>query len=148
MDEIKIPPAVQQLDPKNWVKAYADYLYLYTISRVNDEEQARDLVQETFLAGLQSMRNFSGKSSERTWLTAILKNKIFDVYRKRASGLKTEDMTNAMGEEPDFFHEDGHWRKEHAPQQFGIDDFETFAKKELNKTEFRLSSRIPVLIFI
>ena len=55
MDEIEAPPAGQLLQPKNWVKAYADYLYLYAISRVNDKEQARDLVQETFLAGLQNM---------------------------------------------------------------------------------------------
>ena len=67
------------------------------------------------------------------------------MYRKRASGLKTEDMTNAMGEEPDFFHEDGHWRKEHAPQQFGIDDFEPFAKKELNNVLQRCMQKLPPL---
>ena len=70
------------LDPRKWVAAHADYLYGYAITRVNDEEQARDLVQETFLAALQRVAQFEGRSSERTWLTSILKNKIVDVYRK------------------------------------------------------------------
>ncbi|MEB0279860.1 MULTISPECIES: sigma factor [unclassified Mucilaginibacter] len=65
-------PEIHQLDPKNWVKNHADYLYRYTITRVNDEEQSRDLVQETFLSALQGLQKFAGKSSERTWLTAIL----------------------------------------------------------------------------
>ncbi len=37
-------------DPHHWVKNHADYMYTYALSRINDEEQARDLVQETFLA--------------------------------------------------------------------------------------------------
>lgn len=145
MDELTKPPAGQPLDPKNWVTAYADYLYRYAISRVNDEDQARDLVQETFLAGLQSQLNFAGKSSERTWLTAILKNKIYDVYRKKANGLKTEEMNNSIGEEPDFFHEDGHWKKEHAPQQFGGDGFDPLAQKELNKALQLCLQKLPAL---
>jgi len=74
------------LNPHNWVSAHADYLYSFAITRLNDEEQAKDLVQETFLAALQKVNNFEGKSSERTWLTAILKNKIIDVYRKKIIG--------------------------------------------------------------
>ena len=66
---------------------HADYLYAYAISRISDEEQARDLVQETFLAALEKVDKFEGKSSERTWLTAILRNKIIDVYRKKSSDL-------------------------------------------------------------
>ena len=78
-----------QLDPHTWVKSHADYLYAYTIKRISDDEQAKDLVQETFLAALEKVDKFEGKSSERTWLTAILKNKIIDVYRKKSSGLRT-----------------------------------------------------------
>src|ERR1700712_5679287 len=97
------------LNPRLWVDAHADYLYGYTLSRLNDEEQAKDLVQETFLAALQKADKFEGKSSERTWLTAILKNKIIDVYRKKSSGLKQADVKEAEEEQQDFFEEDnGH----------------------------------------
>ena len=85
------------LDPHQWVKAHADYLYAYAIKRINDTELARDLVQETFLAALEKVDKFEGKSSERTWLTAILKNKIIDVYRKKSSGLRKEEQTGRTG---------------------------------------------------
>jgi RNA polymerase sigma-70 factor (ECF subfamily) len=71
-----------QIDPSKWINKYSDYLFNYTITRVNDREIAQDLVQETFLAALKAMSNFKGKSSERTWLIAILKRKIIDHYRK------------------------------------------------------------------
>lgn len=73
------------LEPQLWVENYGDYLYNYAIVRVNDDEKASDLVQETFLAGLKARDNFQGKSSERTWLISILKRKIIDTYRKNAS---------------------------------------------------------------
>src|SRR3954470_7794443 len=111
----------QTIDPHQWVKNHADYMYAYTLSRINDDEQARDLVQETFLAALERVDKFEGKSTERTWLTAILKNKIVDVYRKRSSGL----ITTAISAEPhnpeDFFEEDGHWKEEHRPMSLGVE---------------------------
>jgi RNA polymerase sigma-70 factor (ECF subfamily) len=70
-------------DPRDWVDRYGDYLYNYAIVRVMDAEVAADLVQETFLSALKSLDRFEGRSSERTWLTAILKRKIFDTYRKK-----------------------------------------------------------------
>lgn len=70
------------LDPNKWIDLYSDYLFNYTISRVNDREIAKDLVQDTFFAGLKSMKNFKGEASERTWLISILKRKIIDHYRK------------------------------------------------------------------
>ena len=38
------------LDPQHWVELYGDYLFNYAIVRVNDQEKAEDLVQETFLS--------------------------------------------------------------------------------------------------
>ncbi|MBC2839590.1 sigma-70 family RNA polymerase sigma factor [Robiginitalea sp. SC105] len=70
------------LHPETWVDRYADYLFNYAVVRVNDDELARDLVQETFVAGLQSAVNFKGNAAERTWLVAILKRKVIDHYRK------------------------------------------------------------------
>lgn len=140
------PPTDHRLEPDKWVNAYADYLYNYAATRISDDEQARDLVQETFLAGLNSMRNFAGKSSERTWLTAIMKNKIIDIYRKRSSGLKTQELVNAEGEVTDFFNEeDGHWRSEYSPQHFGIDSYDPLADKEFNYILKNCMDKLPSL---
>jgi len=42
----------------------------------SDVHRVEDLVQETFLAALQKMDDFDGRSSLHTWLCSIAKNKI------------------------------------------------------------------------
>jgi RNA polymerase sigma-70 factor (ECF subfamily) len=136
----------QLLNPRLWVETHADYLYGYTLSRLNDEELAKDLVQETFLAALQRADKFEGKSSERTWLTAILKNKIIDVYRKKSSSLKNTDAKQAEEEQQDFFDEDnGHWNKAYQPKPFGIEDHDPLAGKEFNSILQKCMQKLPSL---
>ena len=74
--------SINKLQPHTWVDRYADYLYHFAVSRVSDAEVAKDLVQETFVAGLTSAPNFKGDASERTWLISILKRKVIDHYRR------------------------------------------------------------------
>ena len=139
----------QLLNPHQWVEKYADYLYAYATSRINNEEQAKDLVQETFLAALEKVNSFEGKSSERTWLTAILRNKIIDVYRKRSSGLINAglDLNKAEREEADFFdHNEGHhWKQEHVPKSFGLDNYDPVINKEFNVILQKCMQKLPAL---
>ncbi|MDB5156939.1 MAG: sigW 3 [Mucilaginibacter sp.] len=136
--------ATSLLNPHKWVDNHADYLYAYAISRISDDEQARDLVQEVFLAALEKADKFEGKSSERTWLTAILKNKIIDIYRKRSSGLNNT-VKAAEKEQEDFFYEDGHWREEHYPREMGIEDNDPLHNKEFNQVLQRCMKKLPEL---
>ncbi|HEY2422788.1 MAG TPA: sigma-70 family RNA polymerase sigma factor [Chthoniobacterales bacterium] len=64
------------------IECHRDYLLHTALGRLRNWEQAEDAVQETFLAALASDRNFSGHSSRRTWLTAILYHKIYDQLRR------------------------------------------------------------------
>ena len=135
-----------QLNPHQWVARHADYLYAYAIARINDEEQARDLVQDTFLAALQKVAVFEGRSSERTWLTAILKNKIIDVYRKRSSGLRVAEVKDAEDGQNVFFDEDtGHWLNEYAPKEFGIEDKDHLVTREFETILKKCMQKLPVL---
>ncbi|NCT16647.1 MAG: RNA polymerase subunit sigma-70 [Flavobacteriaceae bacterium CG_4_8_14_3_um_filter_34_10] len=97
------------INASEWVDKYADYLFNFTITRVNDSFIAEDLVQETFLAGLKSMKNFKGEATERTWLISILKRKIIDHYRKSNSNKgKAEvrmDFINSEDQEGDWLEE-------------------------------------------
>jgi RNA polymerase sigma-70 factor (ECF subfamily) len=71
-------PAKEKVNPESWVSSYADYLYAFALNRVHDIEVCKDLMQETFVAGIKNSSNFKGNSSEKTWLASILKNKIID----------------------------------------------------------------------
>lgn len=104
-----------RLYPNSWVELYADYLYGYALTRTNSTEVAKDLVQETFLSALESAEGFQGLCSEKTWLTAILKNKIVDVYRKKASEFQNLPKSVAVGNQDFFDLEDGRWIAQHSP---------------------------------
>lgn len=105
---------MQMLYPETWVDKYADYLYNYTIVRVNDHEVAQDLISETFLAGLKSSKNFKGEASERTWLISILKRKIIDHYRRINSKKgKAEVHIHYKNEDSE-----GDWLEENAADPF------------------------------
>lgn len=79
----KAPVAVIPLSrPEVWLDEHGDALYRYARFRLNDPTLAEDLVQETLLAALQAQDSFAGRSTERTWLIGILKNKLIDHLRK------------------------------------------------------------------
>ncbi len=115
-----------QINPNKWIDLYSDYLFNYTISRVSDREIAQDLVQDTFLAGLKSMKNFKGEASERTWLISILKRKIIDHYRKINSNKgKAEVRINYNDSESE-----GDWLEERV-----ADPYDKTAEDTLQNTE-------------
>ena len=131
-------------DPRHWVERYADHLYSYAFVRLDHEEQARDLVQETFLAALEKVSEFRGNSSERTWLTAILKYKIIEVYRKRNSGLRTQKMEDEP--ELEFFEKDnGHWKEAYSPRPIGVEGADPLANKELAAILKKCIQKLPAL---
>lgn len=116
------------LTPNKWVASYADYLYNYTITRVNNGSLAKDLVQETFFAGLKSMKNFQGKASERTWLISILKRKIIDHYRKiNSTKGKAEVRMNFYSDGE----REGEWIEERVPNTWSSDADKNIENDEL-----------------
>jgi RNA polymerase sigma-70 factor (TIGR02943 family) len=131
-------------EPHRWVERYADQLYSYAFNRLGQEEQARDLVQETFLAALEKVEQFRGNSSERTWLTAILKYKIIEVYRKRNSGLNTQRVE----EEPEleFFEQgNGHWKEQYSPRPMRTEGVDPLINKELAAVLRKCFQKLPAL---
>jgi RNA polymerase sigma factor (sigma-70 family) len=102
------------VNPENWVDECSDCLYRYAIMRVRHHEVAEDLVQETFFAAIRTYANFRGSSSERNWLCSILKNKIFDYFRKLAQEVSFTDLEFLKDEMSHKFMNQG-WNHELGP---------------------------------
>jgi RNA polymerase sigma-70 factor (ECF subfamily) len=120
-----------KINPNKWIDLYSDYLFNYTITRVNDREIAQDLVQDTFFAGLKSMKNFKGEASERTWLISILKRKIIDYYRQinsRKGKAEVRMNFNFDGEN------EGNWLEQRV-----ADPFDKTAEDNIENTELGLA---------
>jgi RNA polymerase sigma-70 factor (ECF subfamily) len=103
---------------KEWVALYADNLYSWALHKTTNKETAEDLVQDTFMAAVQSFEKFEGKSNPKTWLFAILNNKIVDHYR---SNLKKPAINDAAFIDT-FFDKVEHWRAEESPQAWQDDE--------------------------
>jgi RNA polymerase sigma factor (sigma-70 family) len=60
------------------------YLVRFAQRRLHDPMLAEDVVHDVFEAVLSGRASFAGRAALRSWLTAILKNKIVDLVRQRA----------------------------------------------------------------
>jgi RNA polymerase sigma-70 factor (ECF subfamily) len=113
---------VKLSDPERWVEEHGDYLFKYALSRLRDPAKAEDMIQETFLAALKGAKDFQGRSSEKSWLVGILKNKICDSYRKASRETSFTDLEFYSDEEGDRFIADGlfkdGWIHEVGPQEW------------------------------
>ncbi len=135
---IPAPTSTHKLEPEKWVDNYADYLFTYAISRISDEDEARDLVQDTFLSALKGKDNFKGEANEKTWLVSILKRKIIDLYRKNAVRKEQsfEESDSYKVAYDHYFRDDdgsrpGHWAGKNNPQPWSEQ------KTNLEQGEFR-----------
>lgn len=115
---------MNSLTPHLWVERYGDYLYSIAVIRTRNKQVAEDIVQETLLFAYKSRDGFRGESTERTWLTAILNNKITDHFRKK-DVLKEVDVYLSDTSDQflrSFFESDtaikGHWKREAFPNDW------------------------------
>lgn len=127
------------INPNKWIDLYSDYLYNYTITRVSDRDMAQDLVQDTFLAGLKSMKNFKGESNERTWLISILKRKIIDYYRRINSNKGKSEVRISYNDDES----EGDWLEERIADPFDKTAEDLMQNSELGDAIFDCLSKLP-----
>jgi RNA polymerase sigma-70 factor (ECF subfamily) len=128
------------LDPTNWIELHSDYLYNYTISRINNHDVAKDIIQDTFFAALNGKDNFKGNASERTWLISILKRKIIDYYRKINSAKgKAEVRMNFYSDGE----REGEWIEERVPSTWNAEVEKDIENEELSKAIEKCLGLLP-----
>ncbi|WP_055442910.1 sigma-70 family RNA polymerase sigma factor [Lacinutrix himadriensis] len=128
------------IDPNKWIDLYSDYLFNYTISRVNDRDLSKDLVQDTFFAGLKSMKNFKGEASERTWLISILKRKIIDYYRKINSNKGKAEVRMSYNSDVET---EGDWLEERVADPFDKNAESVIENEELGDAIYSCLDKLP-----
>jgi RNA polymerase sigma-70 factor, ECF subfamily len=101
-DERELIASVLQKDRKaaaRLVAAHIDAVYRYARHRLMPRaDLVDDVVQDVFLAALDGLAAFEGQSSLRTWLLAIARHKIEDMYRQRLRASLASDLNSAQDE--------------------------------------------------
>lgn len=94
---------------------------------VANKETAEEVVQETWVAVIQGLNRFRGRSSLRAWICAILVHKAKDrgVQEKRQrpfSDFECEDNGHSDGTDPSYFRERRDWHEHWASFPHFLDD--------------------------
>ena len=136
-----IPKSDPNLDPETWIDQYGDYLYRFALASIRDQAAAEDLVQETFLAALHGRQSFEGRSTVKTWLSAILKHKIIDYLRKKDRERVIEDTDALTDGVDEFFHPSGSWKI--RPGKWHLDPAKIYEQREFLDTLFKCLAKLP-----
>ena len=129
------------INPKIWVEAYHDSLFRYAIVRLRDADLAEENIQETFLAALKSGKHFQGLASEKTWLTSILKRKIYDHFRRIRRDKKFNETSFGQCSRDDTFDS----RRLLAERSYSwlSDPSRVYEQKEFMKIVLHALSKLP-----
>jgi RNA polymerase sigma-70 factor (TIGR02943 family) len=133
-------------DPERWVELYGDYLFTYAMTRLRDPNEAEDVVQETFLAALKGGKAFAGRSAEKSWLIGILKNKVYDHYRRASRETPFTNLEFYLNEESGRFVAEGAfkgaWIHVLGPREWP-NPRESLDKQEFWQTYRHCSDKLP-----
>jgi RNA polymerase sigma-70 factor (ECF subfamily) len=121
MDQFASPEiAFAAADPAFLARVRIDMLRFARLQLGHDDE-AEDAVQEALAGALKNAANFRGEAALKTWIIAILKNKVADVLRQRqrrptpVSQMQTLDQEGALSA---LFDRKGMWRDADRPARW------------------------------
>jgi len=124
---------------KCWVELYSDSMYSWALHRTSNKETAEDIVQEAFLAAVQSFDKFKGDSNPKTWLFSILNHKINDHYRHSYRNPLADG--NKSFETP--FDGDDKWKNDQRPLQWAEDTEHLLDNSEFQRTLQNCTGKLP-----
>lgn len=91
--------------------------------QLGDGHLAEDAVQEALIGALKNASSFGGRAALKTWIFAILKNKIADTLRHKQRMVNASSLLREEDEDEDFsellFDHKGHWQQDERPVAWG-----------------------------
>jgi len=131
------PDLIAQFD------AHRGYLLRVARLQLRNDELAEDVVQDTLVAAIQAAAGFSGRSSVKTWLTAILRHKIVDAIRRKAAAPTFAELDDEcrIDDFDALFDDRGHW--ENPPAHWGNPEGDLERRQFLDVMDFCLEKLPP-----
>jgi len=86
--------------------------------QLSDAHLAEDAVQEALIGALKNAKSFGGRAALKTWVFAILKNKIADILRQKQRLVNASSLMREGEEDEDFsalFDSKGFWQADERP---------------------------------
>ena len=100
MSETEKPISLEALKAGNREAFASGHIYHVALQILGDEQDAEDVLQETYLKALRSLPTFEGRSSLMTWLYRIAVNEaLMAVRRRKPQALSVEEPDPDLGGE-------------------------------------------------
>lgn len=90
--------------------------------QLSNSHAAEDAVQEALVGALKNAKSFAGRAAVKTWVFAILKNKIADTLRQKQRLVEASSLLREDEEDEDFselFNQKGMWQADEKPATWG-----------------------------
>jgi RNA polymerase sigma-70 factor, ECF subfamily len=117
-------------EPGQRLVSLRDVMLRFARLQLRDEATAEDAVQEALASAWGGLGEFRNEAELKTWVFAILRNKIIDSLRARSR--KPEQIAQVIDvdyRDDDFFDEQGNWREETRPSDWGDPEVAFCAKQ-------------------
>lgn len=117
-----VTDAASRLTDDAFLNDLRQQMIKFAILQLRDKDMAEDAVQEALIGALKNVKSFDGRAALKTWVFAILKNKIIDVLRKKKRLINVSDLQHEDGEDRDIlslFDQKGMWRLDERPADWG-----------------------------
>ncbi|WP_336944231.1 RNA polymerase factor sigma-70 [Acinetobacter modestus] len=110
---------LHQLENPEFLMDLRQQMLKFTVLQLSSFQQAEDVVQEALVSAFQHLDSFSGRAAFKTWVFAILKNKIIDLIRQKSRLVTMTELFDEQDNElsiDELFDASGHWHKYQAPK--------------------------------
>lgn len=109
---------LSSLADAEFLKDLRKQMVKFATLQLSDSQLAEDAVHEALIGALKNVSSFGGRAAFKTWVFAILKNKIADVLRQKQRLIYASGLLHEGEEEEDFsalFDQKGHWKSDEKP---------------------------------
>lgn len=86
-------------------KLYSKAMFNTCVRITNDEMEAEDVLQESFVSAFRNLKSYKGTASFGSWLKRIVVNNAINLVKKRRLDVQPMDDTTEYNERPDESYE-------------------------------------------
>lgn len=112
------PEHLSLLSDTAFLESLRRQMIKFATLQLSDASLAEDAVQEALIGALKNAKSFGGRAALKTWVFAILKNKIADVLRQKQRLINASSLLREGEEDEDFselFDKKGFWQPDQRP---------------------------------
>ena len=109
------------LNDNTYIEDIRSQMLKFARLQLRDADAAEDAVQDALIGAMKNADKFEGKAAFKSWVFAILKNKIIDGIRKDSRYVAIASIQGESSEDEDvsyLFDQNEHWTDDHAPSSW------------------------------